>query len=108
VGSVETCKSVPRRSHFSSRTSTSREKEVPPDAPRWRLLTLQNPELPTQPNGFDCGIFVPAFVCFAVVNISFCCGLNNGDKKHEFAASLCFQLANSFQLLISCVLASLR
>jgi Ulp1 family protease len=67
---------------------------VLPDASSWRLITLQNPELPTQPNGFDCGVFVSAFIYFAVVNISFRRGLND-RYVHDFAASLRFRFANS-------------
>jgi hypothetical protein len=71
-----------------------RKGEVLPDASSWRLITLQNPELPTQPNGFDCGVFVSAFIYFAVANISFRRGLND-RYVHDFAASLRFRFANS-------------
>jgi Ulp1 family protease len=72
---------------------------VLPDASGWRLLVLQDPELPTQPNGFDCGVLVLAFICFAVVNMSFCRGLNDREE-HEFAASLHFRFAQSTFMLV--------
>jgi hypothetical protein len=34
----------------------------------WHLV-LQDPELPTEPNGYDCGVFVSAFVYFSVLSL---------------------------------------
>ena len=75
--------------HFIKDEHLMRKGEVLPDASSWRLITLQDLELPTQPNGFDCGVFVSAFIYFTVVNISFRRGLNR--DTHEFADRLRFR-----------------
>ena len=79
--------------HFIKDEHLMRKGEVLPDASSWRLITLQDPELPTQPNGFDCGVFVSVFIYFSVVNISFRHGLANDRDTHEFADNLRFRFA---------------
>jgi hypothetical protein len=41
-----------------------------PEASSWRLV-LQDQQLPTQPNLYDCGVFVSAFVYFSILNLPF-------------------------------------
>jgi sentrin-specific protease 1 len=75
------------------------KKEVAmPDASSWRLV-LQDPRLPTQPNGFDCGVYVSAFIYFSVQDLPFRCDpTNDGDI---FAADLRFRFARSIMTKIS-------
>jgi Ulp1 family protease len=74
------------------------KKEVAlPDASSWRLV-LQDPRLPTQPNGFDCGVYVSAFIYFSVQDLPFRRDpTTDGDI---FAADLRFRFARSIMTKI--------
>jgi sentrin-specific protease 1 len=63
-----------------------------PEASSWRLV-LQDPHLPTQPNDYDCGVFVSAFIYFTVLNLPF--RRAPGGDPHLFAANLRYQFARS-------------
>jgi hypothetical protein len=43
---------------------------VLPEFSSWRLV-LQDTQLPMQPNDYDCGVFVSAFIYFSVLNLPF-------------------------------------
>jgi hypothetical protein len=62
-----------------------------PATSSWHLV-LQDPQLPTQPNGYDCGVYVSAFIYFSVLDLQFRRGLTSGDV---FAADLRFRFAKS-------------
>ena len=63
-----------------------------PDTSKWRLV-LQDPQLPTQPNGYDCGVYISAFIYFSVVNLPFRRGLTTDNDI--FAADLRFRFTRS-------------
>jgi Ulp1 family protease len=63
-----------------------------PEASNWRLA-LQDPQLPTQPNGCDCGVFVSAFMYFSALDLPFRRG--SGHGPHLFAADLRLKVTRS-------------
>jgi Ulp1 family protease len=68
-----------------------------PEASSGRLVS-QDPQLPTQPNGYDCGVFVSAFVYFSMLNLPF--RRDSGSDPRLFAADLRFQFTRSIMTKI--------
>jgi Ulp1 family protease len=67
------------------------------EASSW-CLVLQDPQLPTQPNVYDCGVFVSAFVYFSMLNLPF--RRDSGSDPRLFAADLRCQFARSIMTKI--------
>jgi Ulp1 family protease len=70
---------------------------VLPEFSSWRLV-LQDTQLPMQPNAYDCGVFVSAFIYFSVLNLPF--HRDSGIDPNRFAADLRFQFARSIMTKI--------